>query len=503
MSTGGATASIWSSTEPPTPLAPLESDLDTDVCIVGAGIAGLTTAYFLAKANARVVVIDDGPIAGGETGRTTAHLTNALDDRYCELEKLFGERGAQLAAASHTAAITVIERAAAETDADCGFERVDGYLFQPAGDSSDLLKHELAAARRAGLKVDWLAQAPIDGLETGPALRFPSQAQFHPLRYLAALARAIESRGGRIARAHAEVFRGGAGAHVKTSRGHTISTRSIVVATNTPVNDRVTMHLKQAPYRTYVVALPVPKGSVPRALFWDTEDPYHYVRLQPADSASEMLIVGGEDHRTGQANDGAQRFAQLESWARRHFPRADRAALRWSGQVMEPVDSLAFIGRNPGDHDNVFIATGDSGNGMTHGTIAALLLSELIQGRSHPWSELYDPSRKPFRSLGELAREGAASQAGYGAWITPSELSSPQEIVPGEGAVIRRGLSKKAVYRDPAGHFVERSAVCPHLGCIVAWNATEKTWDCPCHGSRFAVDGTVVNGPANADLASD
>jgi glycine/D-amino acid oxidase-like deaminating enzyme/nitrite reductase/ring-hydroxylating ferredoxin subunit len=488
-------------TSDPIEPTPLDRNLETDVCIVGAGIAGLSTAYHLARNGDRVVVLDDGAIGGGETGRTTAHLTSALDDRYDQLESLHGERGARLAALSHTAAIQSIERIVLETGARCGFEHVDGFLFAPPGESPDLLKRELEAARRAGLIVQWLDRAPIADFDTGPALRFPDQAQFHPLAYLDALARSVESAGGRIARAHAVEFTGGKSARVTTSDGHTIAADALVVATNTPVNDRVAIHTKQAPYRTYVVGLRVPRGHVTRALFWDTADPYHYVRVQPVDVGSELLIVGGEDHRTGQRDDGEQRFVHLEEWARTRFPCAQGVEFRWSGQVMEPVDSLAFIGRNPGDDDNVFVVTGDSGNGMTHGAIAGILLADLIHGRENPWSELYDPSRKSVRALAEFAREGAASQVGYAGWVTSGEVSSPDEIPPGEGAVMRRGLAKVAVYRAESGACIERSAVCPHLGCIVAWNRTEKTWDCPCHGSRFASDGHVVNGPARGGLA--
>ena len=500
-SDSGDTQTVWMVTADLIEPVLLDRDLETGVCIVGAGIAGLSTAYCLVHSGRRVVVVDDGPIGGGETCRTTAHLTSALDDRYCELEKLHGERGARLAALSHTAAIQAIERIVTETGALCEFERVDGFLFAPPGESPDLLKRELEAARRAGLLVQWLDQAPIADFHTGPALCFPDQAQFHPLVYLAALARSVESAGGLIVRAHAEEFTGGKSARVKTSEGHTITASAIVVATNTPVNDRVAIHTKQAPYRTYVVGLRVPRGRVTRALFWDTADPYHYVRVQPLDASSELLIVGGEDHRTGQQDDGAQRFVRLEEWARARFPSAQGVEFQWSGQVMEPVDSLAFIGRNPGDEDNVFIATGDSGNGMTHGTIAGLLLTDLILGRENQYSELYDPSRKSVRALPEFAREGAASQVGYAGWVTRGDVSSVDQIPPGEGAVLRRGLAKVAVYRSESGVCFERSAVCPHLGCIVEWNSTEKTWDCPCHGSRFANDGHVVNGPAKGDLA--
>jgi glycine/D-amino acid oxidase-like deaminating enzyme/nitrite reductase/ring-hydroxylating ferredoxin subunit len=503
-SDAGRTTSVWMSEsdmrEPPA----LDQDLETDVCVVGAGIAGLTTAYELAGSGQQVVVLDDGPVGGGETGRTTAHLASALDDRYHEIASQHGEEAARLAAQSHTAAIDAIERIVAETGADCDFERLDGYLFAPPEASSEILDEELEAARRAGLDVERVARAPIDGFDTGPALRFSRQAQFHPLRYLGAMAGRFEGRGGRLFKAHAVEFAGGSPARVETASGRVVTARkAIVVATNTPVNDRVVMHTKQAPYRTYVIGLRVPKGAVTRALFWDTEDPYHYVRLVASDGVAERLIVGGEDHRTGQADDGEQRFARLEAWTRQRFPAAQTVDYRWSGQVMEPVDSLAFIGRNPGDEDNVFIATGDSGNGLTHGTIAGLLLRDLILGRQNRWETIYDPSRKTLRALGSFARENLESQVGYAGWVTGGEIDSEDQIAPGEGAVLRRGLGKIAAYRELSGRLIERSAVCPHLGCIVGWNHTEKTWDCPCHGSRFAPDGHVVNGPARSDLGAE
>ncbi len=234
------------------------------------------------------------------------------------------------------------------------------------------------------------AELPFD---TGPCVRFRRQAQFHPLRYLGGLARAVRRRGGRVFSGfHAERIEAGAPARV-TSGDRKITARAVVVATNSPVNDRVAIHTKQAPYMTYVVGAVVPEGSVPRALYWDIEDPFHYVRLQALGKGRECLLVGGEDHKTGQADDIAERHGRLEAWARERFPMIESFAYRWGGQVLETLDGLAFIGRNPGD-DNVFIATGDSGIGLTHGTIAGMLLTDLILGRENPWTELYDPSRK-------------------------------------------------------------------------------------------------------------
>jgi glycine/D-amino acid oxidase-like deaminating enzyme/nitrite reductase/ring-hydroxylating ferredoxin subunit len=344
---------------------PLKADQKADVCVIGAGIAGMTAAYLLAREGMFVVVVDDGPIGAGQTQRSSAHLSNAIDDRYREIERLHGEHGARLAAESHSAAIDRIEEIATRERADCEFERVDGYLFGP-GDDSDLLRAELEAAHRAGLSdVAWVDRAPLEPFDTGPCLRFPRQAQFHPLRYLAGIACALNRDGGRVYAAHAVEIDGGHPARVCTTRGPVIVARAVVVATNSPVNDLVAIHTKQAAYLTYV---------------------------------------------------------------------------------------------------------------------------------------MYDPSRKTLGAVGRFAREAGNMAWQYTDWLTPGDVSTPAAIGLGSGAVVRRGLKKLALYRDDEGGLHELSAVCPHLGGIVSWNAHENTWDCPCHGSRFDRHGHVLLGPANRDL---
>jgi len=277
---------------------------------------------------------------------------------------------------------------------------------------------------------------------------------------------------------------------------------AIVVATNTPINDRVVIHTKQVPYLTYVVGMRV-AGPVADALYWDTGDPYHYVRLQrvEGEDGHDVLIVGGEDHHTGEDYEGGERFDRLEAWTRERFPVAE-VEYRWSGQVYEPVDYLAFIGRNPMGPENVYVATGDSGHGMTHGTIAGILISDLILGVSSPWERLYDPSRVSLRAAGEFVRANLKVAGHYLEWIRRSEGGAPteQEVEPGRGVVVRRDGKPVAVFRDEDGVAHELSAVCTHLGCIVHWNDVERSWDCPCHGSRFAPDGEVINGPAPTPL---
>ena len=506
-SDSGHTTSVWMAADVPD-LPTLTHDIRTTVCIVGAGIAGMTTAYLLARAGRAVVVIDDGPIGGGESGRSTAHITASLDDRYTEIEKLHGVEGSRVAAESHSAAINRIESIASLEDIDCDFERLDGYLFLGDGDDRKILEDELQAAHRAGLAdVELIERAPVKSFDTGPALRFPRQAQFHPVKYLNGLARAIVRDGGQLySGTHAESIQDGEPAKITTSDGHTITADSIVVATNSPVNDWIIIHTKQYAYRTYVIAARIPRGSVARALYWDTPDPYHYIRLQEVDPLldprrnEDLLIVGGEDHKTGQADDADERFKRLEEWTRKRFPAIGNIDFRWSGQVMEPVDYMAFIGRNPGTDQHIFIATGDSGNGITHGTIAGILLTDLILGRKNPWSKLYDPSRVTLRATPDFLKENLNVAGQYTDWATGGDVDSYDDIAPGAGAVVRRGMKKIAVYRDDQGSIHELSAVCTHLYCIVAWNSAERTWDCPCHGSRFDPYGRVVNGPAITPL---
>lgn len=473
---------------------------------MGAGISGLTTAYLLAREGRKVVVLDDGPIGGGETGRTTAHIVNALDDRYFELERLHGSHGTRLAAESHTAAINKVEEIVTTENIDCDFLRLDGYLFEPPDGDPEDLNRERDACTRAGLTVELVPRAPVP-FDTGPALKFPRQAQFHPLRYLRGLAIAVQNKGGQIfTGTFAEEMTGGAGCKVKSKSGRTVTAQAIVVATNTPVNDRVIIHSKQMPYRTYVIGAEIPRGAIEPILLWDDDMPYHYVRLMRSNGEigpNDLLIVGGEDHKTGQPEDMAAPFGRLERWTRDRYPMVGQVRFRWSGQVMEPVDALGYIGRNPADEKNVYVITGDSGNGMTHGTIGGILCTDLILGRKNEWERLYDPRRKtlhPAASL-EYTKENLNVVAQYRDYVTRGDVPSTDEIKNGTGAVVRKGLKHVAAYRDEHGVLHERSAVCPHLGCIVRWNHVEKSWDCPCHGSRFNAFGKMLNGPSLGDLS--
>jgi glycine/D-amino acid oxidase-like deaminating enzyme/nitrite reductase/ring-hydroxylating ferredoxin subunit len=507
--TSGENRSYWIDSTKPIKFSRLDTPLSTDVVIVGAGISGLTTAYLLSRSGRSVIVLDDGYVGSGETGRTTAHLVNALDDRYYELEGFFGRDGIKAAAESHTAAVDAIEQIVADEQIDCSFMRLDGYLFLHPTDEKENIHKEYTAAKNAGLNVQLVNDVPgISGIEF-PALKFPGQAVFHPMKYLKGLSDAILKRGGRIfTETHVHDIEDDG---VITKDKIKVNASHIVVATNTPFHRRFVMHTKQAPYRTYVIAARIRKGLIPYALWWDTGDhksewpayPYHYVRMQPYDNEFDLLIAGGEDHKTGQPDEEniseQTRYVNLTEWTKMHFPFIEEVDYTWSGQVMEPVDDLGFIGKDPGS-DNIFMITGDSGNGMTHGTLGGLIITDLINNIQNKWAHLYDPSRKTMKAADTFIEEQMNVAKKFLKYLTPGDIDSVKELDKDSGAVIRDGMSKAAVYRDANGKLHAFSAVCPHLKCIVEWNSDEKTFDCPCHGSRFSSLGKLINGPANHDL---
>ncbi|HEX8517455.1 MAG TPA: FAD-dependent oxidoreductase [Bacteroidia bacterium] len=483
----------------------LNSDEATDVVIVGGGIAGLTTAYCLSKSGKKVIVVEDGFIGSGETGRTTAQFVTALDDRYYNMEEIFGKDQTKLIAESHAAAIDLVERIVKEENIDCGFRILEGYLFLHNSDDPGNLVKEYDALKRCGFEVDMLGETP--GLTNSiRSIRYPRQAQLQPLKYLTGLCKAIEKNGGKVyINTHASEF---TSSGITSDKGHTIKAEHIVVATNAPVNDKYAMMLKQWAHRSYVITALIKKGTLPYALWWDTGDqtkkettPYHYVRLSEYNDEYDLLVSGGEDHIVGIPEDVPEenRYALLEKWTREHFPVTEIIS-RWSGEVLVPMDSIAFLGRNPFDSSNVYIITGDSGIGMTYCTIGAMLITDLINGRENKWEDIYKPSRFKFNSSGPFFRMlKGDTVAVLKKWfyMNDEELSNVKE---GQGRIVKLDGKKCGAYRDENGKLFLVSAECTHLKCMVSWNNDEKSWDCPCHGSRFTYTGKVINGPANEDL---
>lgn len=464
----------------------LGGDRRADAVVVGGGITGLTAALLLRQAGVDVVLLDAGRVAAGETGYTTAHLTLVLDLRFERLISRFGEKNARLVVESKRAALARIAGWVREGPIDCAFERVPGFLFS---ESDATLRSELESAWRLGISAarvdaDWPLSFPVKS-----AIRFEDQAQFHPRLYALGLARRL--RGSLFEQTRVVEIEEG---RVHAENG-TVTAPVVVVAANVPICNRVFLHTKLAAYRSYVLAARVPRTQAPRGLFWDTDDPYHYIR-----SFGDLAIVGGEDHKTGEEPDPESRFARLERYARDHF-KVRSIPYRWSGQIIHPVDGLPYIGRNSLSK-NIYVATGFMGNGLTFGTLSGMIVSDLILGRSNPYQDLYDATRiKPLVS----ARKFVAENVGFPAhWVADrlgkAEGRSIEEIRKGEGKIVSVEGEKTAVYRDGQGRLFACSAVCPHLGCLVRWNNAEKTWDCPCHGSRFDPEGKVLNGPSTRDL---
>ncbi len=510
----GESVSTWMGSVPPPTFNTLNENYETEVCIIGGGIMGLTIAYQILQTGRKVCVLEGFEIGCGQTGRSTAQFTTALDTPYHKLEKYHGRKGAKLAAESHSSAIEHILEIIRKEKIECDLEKINGYLFCSPEKSHNIdvdeyekninfLNLELAALERSGIQNIHITQKiKIGHLDAGPALCFPDQYQLNPLKLLNGLASAIVKKGGVIfTNSHVVEVYGGENATVRLQNGRVVKCESIVVATNSPINDLVALHTKLASYRTYVIGLGIPKDSIIKGLYWDNEDPYHYLRLEKtSDSTKEILMIGGEDHKTGQNDNPEQCYTRLENWARIRFPDASRVFYKWSGHVMEPVDGLAYIGRNPMDSNNVYVVTGHSGNGMTYSMIAGLIITDLIAGRKNPWENLYSPSRITLSTAANYIKENANTLAQYKDWFTEKNIINLDDIQEEEGAVIRDGMHFIAAYKDQFGNLELNSAVCPHLGGIVHWNKAEKSWDCPCHGSRFDCHGKVIDGPSVNDL---
>jgi glycine/D-amino acid oxidase-like deaminating enzyme/nitrite reductase/ring-hydroxylating ferredoxin subunit len=503
MNTSGErTRSIWMDTEvyPQAPM--LDQDLTVDTVIVGSGIAGLSTAYELSLEGRKVAVLDRGSIAGGMTARTTAHLTSLCDESFKKLIQVQGLEVAKQFYESQAASIDRIEKIQNLESINCDFRRLDGFLFPALGTDPSNLDSNLEADRKVGIEVEDCKGLPFAGLQESRCLRYAKQGTFHPLEYLKGIAAAIEKRGGRLfsGTCMTEIEETNGGVLVKTRDGCKVKASSAVIATNSPVNDRTAIHTKQAPYRTYAMAFRLNRNTLPDALYWDTLDAYHYVRLHPLDERSDAVIVGGADHKSGEADDADVRFEALEAWMRNLLPKLGTETHRWSGQVMETIDFMSFTGLNPGN-ERVYVHTGDSGQGITHGVVGSLILSDLILTGESRWGNAYHPSRKTLKAAGKFVSENVTALKNFAEYVAPGEIGSLDELRPGQGAIMRDGLTKIAAYRDLSGKLFLKSAACTHLGCHVHWNSLEHCWDCPCHGSHFAVDGTALNGPAISPLA--
>ncbi|HVF19706.1 MAG TPA: FAD-dependent oxidoreductase [Mycobacteriales bacterium] len=487
-----STTSYWiaSTSGPGFPEAPAE--LDADVVVIGGGIAGLTTARQLQLAGRSVVVVEAGRILEGVTGNTTAKVSTQHGLVYADLVSSHGESKARLYADAQGAALEHI----AGSGIDCDFARVDSFVYSLDSSELEKLQGEAEAAVSLGLPASYTTEVPLP-YDVAGAVRFAGQGQFHPRKYLLALAAQITDSGGVILEGTRALDVDDDDPCVITTDRGVIRARDVVVATHIPFLDRGLYFARQFPVRDYVVAAPIAASSAPDGIFLSTESPTHSVRTTPYDGGL-LLIVAGEGHTPGREEDTDARYDALGAWAREKFG-VSEIAYRWSTQDYTSEDRVPFIGPLTKASQHIWTATAFGAWGMTNGTVAGLLLSDLITGRDNPWAEVFDPGRggawlqRTKKLVTENLSVGKALVSGY---LTGGDVSSVDELAPGEGAVLRFGPAKTACYRDDSGKVHAVSAKCTHLGCIVAFNSAEKSWDCPCHGSRFDVDGAVLQGPA-------
>jgi glycine/D-amino acid oxidase-like deaminating enzyme/nitrite reductase/ring-hydroxylating ferredoxin subunit len=487
--------SVWVATRPLPKLAAEPLPETVDVVVVGGGITGLTAAVLLKAAGKTVAVVEARRVAEGVTGYTSAHLTEVVDCSFGTLLSHFGEDGARKAVEGQRAALSTIAGFVSDRGIECGFRRVPGFYYTDRSADVDDVREEFEAARRLGLDVSLTTDVPLP-FPVKAALRFENQARFHVREYLLPLLESIPGEGSFVFEDTRVVdIEDGTPSLVKTERGD-ITATDVVMATHVPLN-RLFLQTKVAHYRSYVLGCRI-AALVGDALYWDTDDPYHYTRIAEIDG-TRLLIVGGEDHKVGQEEDTEARFEALLDYARERFS-VREVAYRWSAQVAEPVDGLPYLGRNSAS-SHVYVGTGYSGTGLTFGTLAAMIASDLILGRENPWVDVFDATRiKPLAG----AKQFVAENVDFPAHLVGDRLKrsdgSLDELAPGQGKLLELDGKKRAVFRDESGSVRILDPVCPHMGCLVAFNEAEKSWDCPCHGSRFDTEGEVIDGPAVTGL---
>lgn len=496
----GISGSYWMDSAPGPSYPALAQDVTVDVAVIGAGIAGISAAWELVRSGYRVALCDSHQIAAGTTGHTTAKLTAAHGVVYAHLTSSLGDQVARLYAQSQLDAIARVERIADELNIDCELERLPAYAYcEDPGGVADL-RAEAEAVLRAGLPATFTTEVGLPFPVAG-AVRVDDQAQFHPRKYLLALTEAIARQGAQVFENTRVVNFSNDGPHVlSTDAGHRITAEYVVVATHYPIVNRASLFTRLIPHRELVVAAPISAAHDPHGMFITMEDNTRSVRTAPYRDGQRLLIVTGE-HFTPGAADVTQRLGRLAGWMMERF-HPSSLAYHWAAQDNATPDRVPYVGRMPGA-EHMYVATGFRGWGMTNGVMSGHLICGLIKGEPPSWASIYDPHRMHITVEAGGLVKAAAGVAGHyvGDRVRHGEVGTVAELASGQGAVLRVGGERCAVYRDDDGRAHAVSAVCTHMGCVVGFNEVERSWDCPCHGSRFATDGSVLEGPATKPLA--
>ena len=497
----GTAESYWMATSPETAFPPLDGDGKTDVTVIGGGVAGVTTAFLLKRAGLTVTLIDAYRIVTGATGYTTAKVTSLHQLVYANLISRFGHEKARQYAGANQAAIETVASLVREYAIPCSFERKPAYTFAESEGGRKKVEAEADAAKSLGLPAAFVEDLPLPGKTFG-AVRFENQAQFHPRNYLLLLAGHVPGEGSYVfemtkavgLEEHAD------GVTVKTDRG-SIHSSHAVIATHYPIYDHPgAYYARMQPSRSYALGVHIDE-PFPNGMFINTAEPDHSWRSQPTADGGEIAIVTGAAHDTGKVTDTRARYRSLEEYARSVFT-IQSIDYHWSAQDYNTTDGAPYIGPLAPGHDRIFVATGFGKWGMTNGTAAGMILTDLILGRTSPWAEVFDPAR--FQKQPEFPEQVQKRLRAAGGVVEVDAARFDREtaaIPPGEGKVVEVDGQKVAVFRDGQGRLHTLDPTCMHMGCTVAWNNAEKSWDCPCHGSRYGADGRVIESPTVRDLA--
>lgn len=497
MSRGGP--SLWIGTTPETDYPTLTDSVDVDVCVVGAGITGITAAVLLKRAGKTVALLESRRIVQGATGYTTAKVTAGHGLGYTKIREAIGEEGARVYAEANQAALEWIARLVEEDGIDCDFERKVNYVYAEDDEQAKQVEQELAVQRAAGLDARLVRATPLPFRVTA-ALRLEGQAQFHPRRYLLALTATIPGDGSHVfENSRVQTVKHGEPCEVIADQG-VVRARDVVVATHLPILDRGLFFARTYPHRSYAIAAPIDPSRAPEGMFINAGTPTRSIRTIP-DGERLYLQVGGNGHKVAAEEDTPARYDQLEEFLREHWPGAGEVEYRWSTQDYMPHDQVPYVGRVRRGSEHLYTATGFNKWGMTNGTAAALTISDAILGRTNPWAETFDSKRINATGLKKALTENAGVGFRFFAdRLRRADRGSVDDLRPGEGGLVRVRGRKAAVYRGDDGVLHAHSPVCRHLFCLVDWNPAERSWDCPCHGSRYAADGRVIQGPATKDL---